>query len=60
MLLFFEMSDNMLIVIVCFPGCDVMNFGIYLSFLIKPFSYMNKSQDKNLNTSRMKIAFQMK
>ena len=28
--------------IVCFPGCDVINFEINLIFLIKPFFYMTK------------------
>ena len=36
----------MYIVIVCLPGCDVMNFEIKLIFLIKPFFvYMTKNQD---------------
>ena len=35
--------NNMSIVIICFPICDVVNFEINLSFLIKPFSYMTKT-----------------
>ena len=46
----------MCIAIVCFPGCDVMNFEINLIFLIKPFSALPKSQDKNLNILRKKIS----
>ena len=36
--LFIEIFGNMFIVIVFYPVCDVINFEIYLSFLIKPFS----------------------
>ena len=43
----------MCIVIVCFPGWEVINVEINLSFFIKPFSYMSK----NLMN---KSAFQMK
>ena len=32
----------MCIKIVCFPECDVINFGINLTFVIKPFLYMSK------------------
>ena len=42
------------IAIVCYPACDVINFEIYLGFLVKRFSYMNKIQNKNLNVSRTK------
>ena len=38
----FGQYDNMCIAIICFPGCDVINFEINLSFLIKTFSYMTK------------------
>ena len=37
----FEISDNMLVVIVGVPVCDVINFEFCVSFLVKPFSYMN-------------------
>ena len=30
------------IAIVCFPGCDVINFGINLIFPIKAFLYLTK------------------
>ena len=40
--LLLEMLGNMCIVLVCFPGCDIINFEINLGFLIKPFSYMTK------------------
>ena len=32
-----KILGNMSIVIVCLPGCDVMNFEINLIFLIKTF-----------------------
>ena len=32
-----EILGNMCIAIVCKPGCDIMNFGVNLIFLIKPF-----------------------
>ena len=33
----------MYIIIVCFPGCDAINFEITLIFLIKPFFCMTKN-----------------
>ena len=42
------MSDNMCIVIACYPVRDVINVEIYLSFLIKPFSYMTKYSEQKL------------
>ena len=35
--LLLEILGNMCIAIVCYPGCDVMDFEINLIFLIKPF-----------------------
>ena len=32
-----EILGNMCIAIVCYPGCDVMDFEINLIFLIEPF-----------------------
>ena len=34
--------ENMCVVVICFPGCDVINLEINLIFLIKPFFFMNK------------------
>ena len=34
-----QMFRNMFIVILCVPHCDVINFEVYLTLLIKPFSY---------------------
>ena len=49
----------MRIVIICFPDCDVINFELNLSFIIRSFFIETKSQDKNFLFSRtkMKIAF---
>ena len=42
-----EILGNVCIAIVCFPGCDVINFEMNLIFLIKPFFYMTeKSRQK--------------
>ena len=40
--LFLEILDNMCIAIVCYLGCDIINFKINLIFLIKAFLYMTK------------------
>ena len=37
-----DILGNMCTAMVCFPGCDVINFKINLNFLIKPFFYMAK------------------
>ena len=34
--------DNMCIVIICFPVCEVINFEINLSFIKKVLSYLTK------------------
>ena len=47
----------MYITIVYFPGCDVINFGNNLIFLIKPFFYMTKKLRQNLNIFSTKRAF---
>ena len=45
--LLLEILVNMCIAIICQPSCDVINFEINLTFLIKPFSYMTrKSREK--------------
>ena len=52
---------NMCIVIVCFSVRDDRNFEINLTLPIQSFfSTWPKSQDKNLNILRIKIAFKMK
>ena len=39
---------NMCIAIVCFLGCDVINFEINFIFLVKPFFYMTKKPRKKI------------
>ena len=46
--LFLEILGNMCIAIVCWPGCDVINFNINLIFLIKLFLYMTKMSRQKL------------
>ena len=48
--LLLEILVNMCIAIVCWPGCDAIDFKINLIFLIKPFSYKTKK-------SRQKIKY---
>ena len=38
LLLLLEILGNMCIALVCYPGCDVMDFEFNLIFLIEPFS----------------------
>ena len=51
-----EILDNMCVVLVSWPGCDVMNFEITLMFLIKPFFLYSQK----VKTKRTKRAFNMK
>ena len=55
-----EILGNMCIVIICCPVCEVINFEVNLSFLIKLFSYITKRSEKIVNISRRKTAFNMK
>ena len=41
--LIIEILGNICIVIGCYPACDVINFRINFSFLIKSFSFMTKN-----------------
>ena len=58
--LLLDILGYMCIAIVFFSGCGVINFEINFIFLIKPIFILPKSQDKNLNILRMKIAFKMR
>ena len=58
--LLLEIMGNMCIVIVCYPGCDIMDFEINLIFQIAVLSTWPKSHDKNLNNLRTKRAFKVK
>ena len=40
--LLLEILGNMYIAIVCYPGCDVINFEINLIFLIEPFFLLDQ------------------
>ena len=44
LLLLLEIFDNMCMAIVCFPGCDVMNFEINLILLIKILIILRKKR----------------
>ena len=41
-ILLLEILGNICIAMVCFPGCDIINFEINLIFLIKLFFYLTK------------------
>ena len=56
--LLLEILDNMCIVIVWFPDCDVIDFEINLIFLMKLFFYMTKKSRQNLNILRTKKSCQ--
>ena len=59
--LLLEILGNMCIAIVCYPGCDVMDFEINLIFLIELFFlHDQKVMTKNLNIMRKKRAFKVK
>ena len=49
----------MCIAINCCPVCDVINFEIILSLLIKLLFYITKTLRQNVNISRTKRAFNM-
>ena len=53
--LLFEILANICVVIVCFPGCDAINFEILSFFIIKPFFYITKKSRqkyKNLDNEK--------
>ena len=58
--LLFEILDNMCIAVVCYPGCDAMDFEINFIFLIEPFYLPDQKVMTNLNISRTKRAFKVK
>ena len=55
--LLLEILGNMCIAIVCFSGCDVINFEIKLVCLIKPFFYMIKKLRKRFKYLENKKRF---
>ena len=48
----------MCIVIVSYAVYDVINFEIYYSFFIKPFSYVNKKLEQKLKYFKKGKSFQ--
>ena len=60
LLLLLEILVNMCIAILCFVGCDAINFEINLIFLIRLCFYMMKSSRQKFNILRMKRAFKLK
>ena len=50
--------ENMCVVVICFPGCDVINLEINLIFLIKPFFFMNKISRQNFKDLDNEKSFQ--
>ena len=56
----FDILGNMCIAIVCFTVCDVINFKVDLTFLIKPFFCMTKKSRQKLSYLGNKKRFQGK
>ena len=54
---FIEVFGKTCVAIVCDQFCDVINFEIYLSFLIKPFSSMAKSSKQKLKYLKKEGSF---
>ena len=57
LLLLFDITCNMFIVIVCYPVCDITNFEIYLNFITKPFSYTTKKSEQILKYLKNEKSF---
>ena len=55
-----EILGNMCIVIVCEPGCDVVNFEVTLTFLIKQIFLRDQKVKTKINILRTKKAFKTK
>ena len=55
-----EILGNMFIVIVCWPGWDVINFEINLVFLIKPFFLDDQKFKANICHIMRTEGFKMK
>ena len=53
--LLFEILGNMCIAIICFQGCDVMNFEINLTFPAELFFYMTKKPKQKFKYIENKI-----
>ena len=62
LLLLLKILDFMLIAIVSFPGCDVINFEMNFIFLTKPFfpTWLKKSEQKFKYLQNQKILWNKK
>ena len=58
LLLLREILDDMCIIFICSPDCDVIKLEINLIFLIKPF-FLHDLKHKTLNILTTKRAFKM-
>ena len=57
LLLFLKIFCNTCIIIICLPGGDVLNFGINLIFLIRPFYHNTKRSRQKLKYLENKKSF---
>ena len=57
--LLLDILGNMCIAIVCYPGCDVMDFQINLIFLIEPFFLHDEKFMTKTYFSRTKKEFKV-
>ena len=57
--LLLDILINMCIAVVCFPGCDIINFEINIIFLIKPLFYMTKRPRQKFKYLKNKKSFQV-
>ena len=55
--LLLEIFGNMCIVIIWYPVCDIINFEIKHSFLIKPFFYITKNSGQKCKYLKNKKSF---
>ena len=53
-----QISDNMCTAILCFPGCNVINFEINFIVLIKPFFYMTEKSRQKFKYLQKEKSFQ--
>ena len=58
--LLIEILGNVCIAVICFLGCDAIDFKINLIFLVKPLLYMTKKSRKIWNILGTKRAFKVK
>ena len=55
--LLLEILDNLCLVIICCPVCDVKNFEINLALRIKPFAYIFKTSQEKIQYLKNKKRF---